>query len=391
VRPDSNSPRGRLPAGRGLLFRLTRSLLGRLLLANLAAVAAATLLAGLGALAMADMIIVRGDMMMAEHYAEFRRQIGWYLLAVGALTFGVAGGVSWYLSRSILRPVGRIRQVAEAVAAGDYRPRLREPAGASGLGDPGVALGLRDAGGDELSDLAAAIDRMTESLARVEQLRRDLVANVAHELRTPLTSAHGLLCAVRDRLIPADEHAMEQVAEELSRLIRLVDALHQLSVSDAAHLRTGERRRIDAGALLQEVAAGMLPLFEVRRQELIVTTGPSPAWVKADRDSLVQVLVNLLENASKYGPEGEPVQAACAVANGAVLLSVTNGGPGIDPADLPRIFERFYRTEKSRSRESGGAGIGLAIVKNLVEAHGGAVMAESRPDETCFRVRLPAL
>lgn len=363
MRPDPDRTRGWIQA-RG-------SLLTRLLLVNLTAVAGATLLAGIGVSVMADIVIVRGDMMVAEHYQEFQRQTGWYLLTMSAFTFLVAGGATWYLTRQIIRPIDRIKQVAEAVAGGDYRLRLHEPIGG------------------ELGNLAAAIDRMTESLERVEQLRRDLMANVAHELRTPLTSAHGLICAVRDRLVPANEDTLDQVGEDLARLIRLVEAIHQLSLSDAATIRELPRTRLDLAALVREVSAGMAPLYEVKRQELAVDPGPRPLWVQGNRDALVQVLVNLLDNAAKYATEGARIEVMCTTRDRMACVSVVNGGPGIDPVDLPHIFERFYRTEKSRSRDLGGAGIGLAIVKNLVESHRGRITADSGGGRTTFTVLIP--
>lgn len=371
MRTDSDRARGGLPAGRRRALK--HSLLGKLLLVSLTAVGLAALLAGVGAMIMADLVIVRGDMMVAEHYQQFRAQMNWFLLAVVLLSFALTGGAVWVLSRQMVQPLRRIGAVAEAVSRGDYSPRVGPT------------------GPDELGDLARSIDRMTASLARVEQLRRDLVANVAHELRTPLTALHGLICALRDGLVEPNRQSMEQLDEEVQRLVRLVEALHQLSLSDAAPLRL-KREALDLGALVREVGEGMQPLFEQRLQRLEVAVDAAPLPVAADRDGLVQILVNLLDNAAKYSPEGGRVRiAAGARSDGGMIVEVENGGPGIAPEDLPHIFERFYRGEKSRARESGGAGIGLAIARNLAEAHGGRLTAASGSGSTCFTLSLPGV
>ncbi|HEY3369174.1 MAG TPA: ATP-binding protein [Symbiobacteriaceae bacterium] len=345
-----------------------KSLLSRLAFVQIGVVVLAVVAAGVGVRQLAYLVIIHGDMMTTDKLPGFLRQTGYWLAGTTVVTSVAAGVLAWLLARQIIRPLLRIQEVAAAVAAGDYSRRLGESAR------------------DELGRLARAIDQMTESLSRVEQLRRDLVQNVAHELRTPLTSAQGLLCAMRDGLLPADERNLEQVAEEVARLTRLVEAIHSLSVSDAVPRGGLVRAPLDLSRTVGEVLAGMMPLFEARALAVTADLPPAGPVVLANRDALVQVLVNLLDNAGKYAPEGEWVRV---VVDGSGTVAIGNGGPGIQPADLPHIFERFYRADKSRSRETGGAGIGLAIVQNLVDAQEGRVWAESRPGETWLRVRLP--
>lgn len=349
---------------------MKRSLLSRLAIVQIVVVIIAAVAAGTGVRQFAYRVIIQGDMMTADKLPEFLRQTRFYLVAISGVTAAVAALSAWFLFRQIARPLARIQRVASAVAAGDYSVRLEEPTQ------------------DELGRLAGDIDRMTESLARIEQMRRDLVANVAHELRTPLTGAQGLLHAMRDGLLPASEQNFEQVAEEIARLSRLVDALHQLSLSDGVPRGALRREPVDLALIAGDVLAGMMPLFEQRDLTVAYQPPSVPVIVLANRDALVQVLVNLLDNACKYTPEGEWVTVDVHLPG---EVDIRNGGPGIGPADLPRIFERFYRVEKSRARDTGGAGIGLAIVKNLVDAQGGRVSVESREGETVFRVWLPAL
>jgi signal transduction histidine kinase len=344
-----------------------KSLQARLAAVHIAVVVAAVAAAGIGVRQLAYLVIIHGDMMTHDKLPGFLRQTGYWLVGTTVLTSLAAGLVAWLLARQIVRPLRRIQEVAAAVAAGDYSRRTRVHSR------------------DELGRLAGAIDQMTESLAGVEQLRRDLVANVAHELRTPLTGAQGLLCAMRDGLLPADERNLEQVAEEIARLTRLVQALHDLSVSDAMPRGSVPLAPVDLGEVVGDVLAGMMPLFEQKGLAPACSLPAGGPVVLANRDALVQVLVNLLDNACKYTPQGEWVRVGVAEDG---TVTICNGGPGIGPEDLPHIFERFYRAEKSRSRERGGAGIGLALVRNLVDAQDGRVWAESRPGETCFRVQL---
>lgn len=347
------------------------SLLVRLAGAQILVAAAAAVAAGLGVRRFAEFVIIQGDMMTMEKLPDFLHQTGLYLSGTVAVTALLAGLLAWLLLRWIMQPLGRITQVTAAVAAGDYGVRIHE---------------RRQ---DELGRLAADIDRMSESLSQVERLRRELVANVAHELRTPLTGALGLIHAMRDGLMAADERNLEQIAEELARLSRLVDAIHQLSVSDAVSPANLERRPLDLVQTTADVVSGMMPLFEQGGLPVELDLPEAPVLVPANRDALVQVLVNLLDNASKYTPDGEWVRVRVAAERETGLIAVCNGGPGIEPEHAQRLFERFYRADQSRAQETGGAGIGLAIVSGLVRAHGGSVQVSSRPGETCFSVRLP--
>jgi signal transduction histidine kinase len=279
----------------------------------------------------------------------------------------IAGGIGLLLSlilfREVVRPLRSMMTMAGRIAAGDY----------------GVRASVTSA--DEVGRLAEWLNTMAVSLERLERLRKDMVANVAHELRTPLTNLRGYLEAVRDGVTAATPETITLLHEEVMRLVRLVQALHELSLFDA-NLPQMRLSAVDIGALVRRV-------LDLRRAEFadkgiavhsdVAVTGT----IHADPDLLAQALNNLVDNALKYTPRGGGVTVSARQAPGqSVRLAVANTGQEIPVADLPNIFERFYRGDKSRSRDSGGAGIGLAIVKEVASAHGGEAGAFSEGGET---------
>ncbi len=287
----------------------------------------------------------------------------WRSLLLASLA---AGGVGVLLSvvlfRQVVRPVRGMMTMAGRIAGGDYGARV------------GAASST------ELGSLAESLNRMAESLATLERLRKDLVANVAHELRTPLTNLRGYLEAVREGVTPASSEVIASLHEETMRLVRLVDSLHELSQFDA---RVPRARLVDVELedLVRRLLAVRRPEFDEKR--IVVRASVRvPGSVRADPDLLAQAVGNLLDNAAKYTPSGGDVAVEVAPIDGEIRVAVSNSGEGIAPGDLPFIFERFYRGDKSRSRESGGAGIGLAIVKEVAELHCGTVGAYSTGGHT---------
>ena len=209
----------------------------------------------------------------------------------------------------------------------------------------------------------------------MERLRKDLVANVAHELRTPLTNLRGYLEAVREDVTPVSGEIIASLHEETMRLVRLVDALHELSQFDA-RLPRSRPANVDMDELVRRLLTVRRPEFD-GKGIAVRTAVRVNGFVRADPDLLAQAVGNLLDNAAKYTPPGGDVVVEVSPIDGEVQVAVINSGEGIPPEDLPYIFERFYRGDKSRSRESGGAGIGLAIVKEVAGLHGGTVGARS--------------
>ena len=240
-------------------------------------------------------------------------------------------------------------------------------------GDAGAVLVLHD-----VSDLK-----------RADQIRRDFVANVSHELRTPLTVIRGYVEALQDD--PGSESTsqfLDTIARQSARMERLVADLLRLARLDARQ-EPLETAACDLRALCTAVVADLMPPIEAKGQRVSIEIGAEAMTVRADQAKLHDVLRNLVENANNYTPEGSDIRIATSAAPGQVSITVSDSGPGIPPDDLSRVFERFYRVDKARSRP-GGTGLGLAIVKHLVELHGGTVRAENRAEGGArFVVTLP--
>lgn len=356
--------------------RLRRSLLWRLLGINLLVVAIVVALTAVAVRLQAEAIFAR---LMHDFHVPvdavagpFATSVARALIAVSVAASLVGLLLSVVLFRRVVRPLRRMTALAERLAAGDYAARTPVE------------------GADEVGRLAESLNRMAEALERLERLRADLVADVAHELRTPLANLRGYLEALRDGVAPATAETVRLLHDEVMRLVRLVEALRQLSGLDARAAAV-RREPVDPAALLTDLLA--LRQGEVRARGVTVRTevaldGP----LHADPTLLAQALQNLLDNALAYGePHGEVVCRIAREPDGAVRVAVTNTGDPIPPQDLPFIFERFYRAEKSRSRASGGAGIGLAIVKEVARLHGGTVGAASGDGTTTvwFTLRPP--
>jgi two-component system phosphate regulon sensor histidine kinase PhoR len=237
---------------------------------------------------------------------------------------------------------------------------------------------------------AVAVLRDVTELRRLERARRELTANVSHELRTPLTSIKGfaetlLAGAVRDE--ETARHFLEIIDNEANRLVKLVDDLLDLSRLESKRISL-ELGQVDVGRLVEETVARLRPLAGAR--DFQVQPAPQDVVAIADRDRLAQVLTNLLDNAIKFTPEGGRIAVGWRVLNGEVEVSVADTGAGIAEADLPHVFERFYKADRARAATPGGSGLGLAITKHIVEAHGGRIRVSSAPGKgTTFTFTLP--
>jgi two-component system, OmpR family, sensor histidine kinase BaeS len=301
---------------------------------------------------------------------EFHAAIRRIFLISTLVTASIAMLLGWALVTRIVRPLKQMMMLAERIAQGDYARRVD----------------VR--GGDEIGRLAESLNRMAASLTRIEGLRRDLVANVAHELRTPLATLRGYLEALRDGVAPASPETLELLHEEVLRLVRLVDDLHQLSQFDA---RVSQPRSAPhhLPGVVSRLVAVYRPQFAARGLALTEAHDAALPVVEADGDLVSQALRNLIDNALRYAPPGAAVTVAVRLEGDGVRLAVSNTGEGIAQEDLPRIFERFYRGEKSRSRETGGAGVGLSIVREIARAHGGETGATSQDGLTTVWMTLP--
>ena len=256
--------------------------------------------------------------------------------------------------------------------------------------DPGRTLLTRAAPVSGPSGGAVLVLHDITDLRRADQIRRDFVANVSHELRTPLTAIRGYVEALLDG--PADAENtrtfLEIIARHSTRMERLVKDLLRLARLDARQ-ELLETARCDINQIFSAVTADLAPSIEAKRQHIALDVAPEARQVDGDPAKLHDIVRNLVENAVNYSPEGTEVRLGAVQDNGNYLITVADSGPGIPSEDLTRVFERFYRVDKSRSRP-GGTGLGLAIVKHLVELHGGEAVAANRPEGgAVFTVRLP--
>jgi two-component system, OmpR family, phosphate regulon sensor histidine kinase PhoR len=217
-------------------------------------------------------------------------------------------------------------------------------------------------------------------LRRADQMRRDFVANVSHELRTPLTAIRGYVEALGEGDASAEErqHFLDIITRHTLRMERLVKDLLRLARLDAGQ-ESLELAVCDIRALVEAVAADLAPTLGARRQKVDVAVAPGAEHLRADPAKLHDIVRNLLENSSHYAPEGSTIRVEAACDGEHTLVSVSDEGPGIPEEDSSRVFERFYRVDKSRARDPGGTGLGLAIVKHLVELHGGTIRTENNP------------
>ena len=294
-----------------------------------------------------------------------------YLIWASLAALLLAVVLSFLLMRKVLRPLRQMTIIAQKISTGDYSGQ--------------VPL----ASADEVGQLAASFNRMAESLRRIEGLRKTLMIDVAHELRTPMTNIRGYLEALVDGVAPPTKETFQLLQEETMRLILLVEDVLKLAKADAArsNLQKAEIRIKDL--ILQEIDI-FRPQFESKKIRIETQFDKGADRLLVDPDKITQVVTNLLQNACQYTPTRGSFRIYTEQSSGEMRIVFANSGGEISQKDLPFIFERFYRGEKSRSREHGGAGIGLAIVKELIEAHDGHVGAEISEDETRIWFALPA-
>jgi signal transduction histidine kinase len=236
--------------------------------------------------------------------------------------------------------------------------------------------------------VAHAFNQMAAALERVEQLRTALVEDVAHELRTPLTGLRGYTEAMADGVVEPTPEMLATVHAEIERLTRLVEDLDSL-----ARRQSATRERVRAEIDLANVVRGALALAEpdLAARSIVVHIDEAPDLppLVADPDGIGQVVANLVHNAGRYTTDGGEISVRLRSDGSEVSCSIANTGPEIPPAELPFIWERLHRVDRSRARATGGAGIGLAIVRHIVEAHGGDVGADSTAGLTTIWFRLP--
>jgi len=289
------------------------------------------------------------------------------LLLAAVLAAALALLISVLVSRRITGPLEELTDAAADVAAGN------------------LAVHVAPRGEDEVAALAVAFNTMADALARDEQWRRDMTADLSHELRTPLATIQSRIEALEDEVMPATPENLRVIGDEVERLGRLLGALRSLNELESEDFEV-ELGPMDLGEVAAVALARVEP--EAARKQVTLERALAPAPVRGDRDRLLQVVANLLDNALKFTPAGGTVAVAAGVEAGAVVLSVSDTGPGIEPVDLPFVFDRFYRSQTVRGTQ--GVGLGLAIARGLVESHGGVIeAANGSSGGAVFSVRLP--
>ena len=242
---------------------------------------------------------------------------------------------------------------------------------------------------DEMKPLGESFNQLAESLAKEETLRKEFTANFAHELRTPLATLRSHIEAFQDGIWEPDSKRLEQCHEELMRLVRLVNELEKLIAAENPQIKI-DKTRLETGKLLSFIREQFNPLFMKKGVDLEVQNTEEQHWFSGDRDKVIQILTNIVNNALQYTPQGKRVSIYIEEKNDQISFIVKDEGEGISEDDLPFLFERFYRGDKSRDRKTGGVGIGLSIVKAFVEAHQGKIKIESQSNVgTTVEVQLP--
>ncbi|MFC1901110.1 sensor histidine kinase [Chloroflexota bacterium] len=299
------------------------------------------------------------------------RNVSSFLLWGALIAVALAFLLTYFLSRSILAPVKSLTTAVRQLGHGDLSQRVT----------------LKDKG--ELGELAYAFNSMASDLEKVEELRRNMIADAAHELRTPLSNIKGYLEAIRDGLKKPDNESIRSLSEEASLLSRLVDDLQELSLAEAGELRL-TREPGDITDLVKQAVSAKRTQVEEKGLSISTDLPDNLPPTSMDFHRIGQVLNNLIDNAIAHTPEGGNIDISASLEEDRLKISITDTGEGISPEDLPYIFERFYRTDRSRSRTTGGSGLGLTIARRLVEAHGGSIDVRSEPGKgSSFTFTLP--
>jgi len=286
-----------------------------------------------------------------------------------ALLFGII--LSYFTSRRLVAPLKRLTQAADRIGQGHLDERVTIQAK------------------DEVGQLATAFNVMVDNLNRQETLRKQFTADIAHELRTPLTSIKGYIEAFQDKVLPANQENLTSINEEIDRLVDLSSDLKDLNVAEMGALQL-ILEPVDLKPLLEKVIRSLNPLIQDKKLTLSWNAPKEPVTMSGDERLLTRLFYNLVHNAYRYSNAGGQVTITLTQTPDYAKIRIHNTGIGIAEEDLPFIFERFYRADNSRTRETGGTGIGLALVRQITTLHQGTITAQSKVGhETEFIVQLP--
>lgn len=305
----------------------------------------------------------RGDGGGFNNLSNFRAAVMEAVVQAALAALITAVMISLWMSRKVVSPVTRIMQASQRIAAGHYQERV--PVDDEKSDDK-----------DELGLMAVSFNQMADELEQTEARRRQLIGDVSHELRTPLTTIKGYLEGLEDGVLPATEETYRAMGREAERMQRLVADLQELSRVEAGAYEL-DKNQLSINKVIESTLRRLKKIYTEKNVNIHVEIEDGLPLILADEMRLEQVLINLVGNALQYTPFKGNVTISARQENQMLKISVQDTGIGIPEKDLPFVFDRFYRVDKSRSRAGGGSGIGLTIAKHLVEAHGGHIWATS--------------
>ncbi len=311
---------------------------------------------------------------LSDMFSPFLGDFVRIFILCGIFVLALACMGVYVLTYNIVHPLREMARATQSYAKGDFTYRVPVT------------------GNDELTELEEGFNAMARDLGILEASRRSFVANVSHELKTPMTTIGGFIDGIRDGTIPKEKEAyyLGVVSDEVKRLSRLVVTMLNMSKIESGELRLNPRR-YDISRQIFQVMLNFERALDDKKVEVAGLDRMDSVFVEADQDLIHQVIYNLVDNAVKFTPEHGCISVSAIADNTRVIVAIRNSGEGIPPDELSRVFERFYKVDKSRSIDAKGAGLGLYIVKSIVELHGGQIAVKSEMGQyTEFAFWLPA-
>lgn len=321
-------------------------------------------MSGMSAMMLSNPKMGSTQSMETELFVNYKAAVTEALTLAAIIALLAAIVASFLISRQVVEPIRKLMKLSHKIATGEYEERLQ------------ISGNVQKNQLDELDQLALSFNQMADKLEKTESMRRQLIGDVTHELRTPLSAIKGYMEGLIDGVISATPETYNQVYAEADRLQRLVNDLQELSRVEAGAYQL-KIESVAPTLLVEPVVNNLNRQFNEKGLILNKTFEANLPKVAVDKDRIIQVLTNLIGNALKYTPTGGVVTVTVTSAKKEIVFEVTDTGIGISPEHISLVFNRFYRTDKSRTRASGGSGIGLTIAQALVKAHNGRIWVES--------------